>query len=420
MSANSIQPLDVELSSASAPSIKVTSEPIPHAAVDAQHSIELATNTSQVSALRDDWQDLPTDPNGDLDFYLTVLQSHQEIVRPHVVVLRKSGKAKSIVLGRIEEKPLTVPLGYKRVSTRPVRFLMLIHGGVLGEDSEESASMILDSIQQTLRNGDADIAWFHGLETNSALYRVAKAAGSVLTKDCFPIQLQRWRGRLPGSYDGLLRQLSANTRHNLKRYSKRLQQAFAGQLEVRSYRGSSDMSTILADTEEIASKTYLRGLRVGFVNNEETRQLMALAASKGWFRAHILYIAGKPAAFWNGFLYRRTFYTWTTGYSPEIADYRPGTFLLQKMFEELCNEGAADQVDFGFGDAQYKRDWCDHQHLQASFLLFAPNLKGVALNCFRTPLIATSNAARSLLTRAGALQSLKKLWRARLTKPTRS
>ena len=337
-------------------------------------------------------------------------------MRPHVVVLREAGQAKSLVLGRIEEKPLAVPLGYKKLSTRPVRFLMLIHGGVLGEDSEQAASLIVDSIQETLRTGEADIAWFYGLDSGSALYRAAKQAGSLFTSDYFPSQLRRWRGRLPGSYEELLRQLSANTRHNLKRYSKRLQQAFTGQLEVRSFRDSGDLNKILADTEEIASKTYHRGLGVGFINSDETRKLTALAVRQGWFRAHILYVAGKPAAFWNGFLYRRTFFTWTTGYSPELADYRPGTFLLQKMFQELCAEGVADQVDFGFGDAQYKRDWCDHEELQESFLLFAPNLKGIALNSFRTPLIAASNAARNLLARTGALQTLKKMWRERLAR----
>lgn len=416
MNTKSVQPLGVEVLS-TVEKLPVTEvAATPHALVTGEHSVELAQTESQVRELRDEWQSFPVDPNGDLDFYLTVVDSHKEIVRPHVVVLREAGQAKSLVLGRIEEKPLAVPLGYKKLSTRPVRFLMLIHGGVLGEDSEQAASLIVDSIQETLRTGEADIAWFYGLDSGSALYRAAKQAGSLFTSDYFPSQLRRWRGRLPGSYEELLRQLSANTRHNLKRYSKRLQQAFTGQLEVRSFRDSGDLNKILADTEEIASKTYHRGLGVGFINSDETRKLTALAVRQGWFRAHILYVAGKPAAFWNGFLYRRTFFTWTTGYSPELADYRPGTFLLQKMFQELCAEGVADQVDFGFGDAQYKRDWCDHEELQESFLLFAPNLKGIALNSFRTPLIAASNAARNLLARTGALQTLKKMWRERLAR----
>ena len=89
-----------------------------------------------------------------------------------------------------------MPLGYKKLSTRPVRFL-IIDGGVLGEDSEQAASLIVDSIQETLRTGEADIAWFYGLDSGSALYQVAKKAGSLFTNDYFPTQLRRWRGRLP-------------------------------------------------------------------------------------------------------------------------------------------------------------------------------------------------------------------------------
>ena len=378
------------------------------------YSIEVAKSVSEVLALRNEWQLLPKDPNGDIDFYLAVVESHSEVLRPHVIVLRRRGILQAIVLGRIEVKPLQVALGYKKVSTRPVRFLMLIHGGVLGDDTEGRASVIIESIRRTLRSREADIAWFYGLDRNSAFYRVARAAGSLLTRDLCPTSLGRWRGRLPGSYDELLRRLSPNTRHNLKRYSKRLHQAYGEQLTVRSFRSRADVDTILADTEAVAAQTYHRGLGVGFVNNDETCQLMMLAANRGWLRAYILYIAGQPSAFWNGFLYRRTFFTWTTGYLQDLADFRPGTFLLQKVFEDLCSERAADEIDFGFGDAQYKRDWCDHEELQASFLLFAPTMKGIILNWSRTPLIVATNSARALIARTGALQKLKKVWRERL------
>jgi len=382
--------------------------------VGAGYSLEVVKSIAEVHALREEWQALPRDPNADLDFYLTVIESHEEILRPHVIVVRREGVVKAMVVGRLERKRLEVALGYRKVSTRPIRFLMLIHGGALGEDSDELASPIVASIMKTMRDGEADIVWFYGLEQNSALYRAARKAGSPASRDFFPTRLGRWRGRIPPTYEALLRQLSPNARHNLKRYAKRLQATYGEQLSIRNFRRPDDLETVLSDTEAIASRTYHRGLGVGFANNAETRQLMALAANQGWLRACVLYIAGKPVAFWNGFLYRRTFYTWTTGYDRDLSELRPGTFLLQKMFEELCAEKAADEVDFGFGDAQYKRDWCDHEQVQASFMLFAPTLQGIALNCFRTPLMATSKLVRNVLARTGAMQSLKKKWRARL------
>jgi CelD/BcsL family acetyltransferase involved in cellulose biosynthesis len=90
-------------------------------------------------------------------------------------------------------------------------------------------------------------------------------------------------------------------------------------------------------------------------------------------------------------------------------------YLLQKLLEDLCNEGSTDEVDFGFGDAQYKRDVCDHEKSQAAVLLFAPSAKGIALNSLRTPLIYATNTARSLLVKTGLQQKIKRAWRRRVT-----
>jgi len=378
------------------------------------YKVEVGRSVSEVLALRADWQRLPLDPNADMDFYLAVVQSKAEVRRPHVFVLKQNGVVKSILVGRIEKRSLDVRLGYTNLASPPIRLLTLVHGGVLGEDSEEHASALVESVKKSLRDDEADVAWFHGLDSDSAFCHVARNAGGLFTRDYLPTQVQRWRIKLPATYQELYRQRSANTKHNLKRYSRRLRDTFGDRLTIRNFRDPSDLRTLIADTEAIARKTYHRGLGVGFVADDAMLQLATLAANQGWLRAHILYVEGKPCAFWNGFLYRRTFFAWTTGFDPDFSELRPGMFLLQRTLEDLCAERAADEVDFGFGDAQYKRDWCDHERLQESFFLFAPRLKGISLNCFRTPLAAASKIARQVLARAGVLQELKKSWRARL------
>lgn len=390
------------------------------------YTVETAKDFNDVLALREDWHRMTLlsthrrtlnaialDPAVDLDFYLTEVRSGKETVRPHIIVLKRDGVAKSILVGRVEERPLQIALGYKRISSSPARVLTLMHCGMLGEDSEEYASVLVDFVKKSLRDHEADVAWFYGMELDSPFYHVVKKAGNWITRDYCPALMRRWRIRLPASYDELFRQLSGNTRHNLKRYSKRLLGAFGDQLTVRSFRKLNEVEKVLSDTEAIAAKTYQRGLDVGFDSNGMRRRMM-LAAERGWLRAHILYCAGKPSAYWNGALYQRTFFTWTTGYDPDLSDSRPGTFLLQRMLEELCREQSADIVDFGFGDAQYKRDWCDHEHFQASLFLFAPTLQGICLNMFHGSLVTASNAARKLLARTEVVARLKRAWRSRL------
>lgn len=396
-------------------------------------AIETAKDLNGVLALRADWQRIALlsadrrrlhgtalDPAVDIDFYLTVFQPRSEMLRPHVIALKRGGVAETVLVGRVDRRPLQVALGYKKLSSPPVRVLTLIHGGMLGEDSEEHASALVDSIKRSLRDHEADVAWFYGMELDSPFHRVVKNAGGWLTRDHCPAFMPRWRIQLPATYEELYRQRSTNTRHNLKRYSKRLLDAFGDQLTVRSFRNPAEVELILSDTEAIAAKTYQRGLGVGFTDADVMRQRMTLAANRGWLRAHILYVGDKPVAYWNGVLYYRTFFTWTTGYDPDLSHLRPGTFLLQRMLQELCSEKAADVVDFGFGDAQYKRDWCDEEHLQVSLFLFAPSARGMCLNAFHSSLLGASNAARKLLARTDAVAKLKKAWRDRLVRQRQS
>jgi len=382
--------------------------------------VQIARCFAEVEALRGAWDQMCIDPNADIDFYRTIVERRGEVVRPHVMVLKRNGTVRSILAGRLERKEFDVRFGYKKVRLASVRCLTLIHGGLLGEVSESCVAGLVESVLESLRNGEADVAWFCGLDVNSASYRVARKVGSFLTRDYFPDQIQRWKLRLPPTYEELYRGLSSNTKHNLKRYSKRLRDTFGDELTIKSFGDLGDLEWVLADTEVIAAKSYHRGLGVGFIYNEETRRTMTLAAEQGWLRAYILYIAGKPCAFWNGVLYGRTFFTSTTGYDPDFRDCRPGTFLLQEMLQDLCSEEVADEVDFGFGDAQYKRDWCDQGQLQTSFFVFAPTLKGVYLNCLRTPLIGAANGTRRILSRTEALQKVKRAWRDRLAQGGRS
>jgi hypothetical protein len=106
------------------------------------------------------------DPAVDIDFYLTEAQSGNDKLRPHVIVLKRDGIAQTILVGRIENRPLQVSLGYKKLSSYPARLLTLIHCGMLDEDSEEHASVLVDSVKKSLRDHEADLKLWKYLFTH--------------------------------------------------------------------------------------------------------------------------------------------------------------------------------------------------------------------------------------------------------------
>lgn len=375
------------------------------------YTVHVARTVSEVEALRPLWTKLQWHPNSDLDHYLAVVHSTPKVVRPHVSVIRRDGAPQSILVARLEKTALQLTLGYRALYQPMVRSITVIYQGVLGDDSRSHATVFAQALRKSLSDGEADVVWFNSLRKDSPLYCASQAASGAMLKDYFPTQNLHWRVHLPGTYEEFLRRLSSNTRHNLRRYSSRLLKTLGRDVAVRCYRQGCDLGRILNDSEVVASKTYQRGLAVGFVNDARTRLLTSMALDREMLRAYVLYIGAVPCAFWNGLLYKKSFFTVTTGMDPAYRELRLGTFLLTKVFEDMCQEGGAERVDFGFGDAQYKRDFCDESWQEVSFYMFAPTLHGLALNLLRTPPMLVDRLGRKALERTKLLQRVKRSWR---------
>jgi hypothetical protein len=190
----------------------------------AQNScLQIAKTVEQLSDIRDEWMAMQSNPAADLEFYLTLLKTRTEILRPHVIRLRNCTNTPSILIGRLEWKRLTVGLGYGKLLLPRVRCLTLLGTGLLGDGSDASVSALMRSVEISLRNEEADVAWFHQLEAGSNIYRTVKESGGFLCRDHFPSFSDHWKVQLPGTYEQFLQQRSSKTRNNLKRNTKRLQ-----------------------------------------------------------------------------------------------------------------------------------------------------------------------------------------------------
>jgi len=171
---------------------------------------------------------------------------------------------------------------------------------------------------------------------------------------------------------------------------------------------------MIKDVESVARKTYQRGIGVGFVDTEEMRACLGLLARGGRLRAHLLYAAGEPRAFWVGTVHGHTFHSNFMGYDPGLSQYSPGMFLVMRVIEDLCSQegqGRIREIDFGLGDAQYKRVLGDTQWGEASVYIYAPTLKGISLNALRTSGVLIDTILRAALERARLFLTIKRLWR---------
>jgi len=370
-----------------------------------------------LESIRPMWTAWQNHPNSDFEHYTAVLASLPGVQRPHVIVAYRDATPVALLAGRLDRSSFDFTVGYRPVFKVGVSRLTFIHAGFLGESSAEVATCFMDCIEQSLIAGEGDLAYFNHLRLDCELHRAIQSEGRALSHDHLLLSQNHRAMSLPDSVDAFYGTLSAKVRKNQKWQAKRLNNEFAGDVAVKCLAQPEELDRMFEDLEQIAKKTYQRGLGAGFINNAETRKLMTEQASRGMLRSHILYIQGKPVAFWIGVVYGTTFHSAAMGYDPQFAKYSPGMFLIMKVVEEMCSPHRKDsvsEIDFGFGDAQYKQILGTQEWREAALYVYGPGMKGRALGTARHVNMFVDQAARGFLERTQLIARVKRVWRSRL------
>jgi hypothetical protein len=378
-------------------------------------AIKVIRTEAEIDEIRDAWAAWNYHPNSDIDFYLLLMKCSPGIERPHIIVLYRNGEPESMLIGRIVRQRIDLKIGYKSVISPKAVLLSFIYGGMLGDFSPENSRLVVESIVDSLRRGEADLASLGYVKTDSPLHNCAERVPRSLSRDFLSAAQPHWQTTLTG---GAVRvfQGSAKDFRELRRKGRKFHEDYPNQIRIGRFGTLSDLDRMVADIEEVAKGTYQRGLGAGFADNDQRRRLLRFQAERGWLRAYILYVAEKPCAFWLGVVYRGVFYGGSLGYSQKYGKYAPGKYLMMKGIDDLCQDGIGT-LDFGFGDAQYKRSLADGGWAEASPYIFAPSLNGLRLNLLRTSVGLLDKIGRGTVERAGLIPKVKRAWR-HVLKPT--
>jgi hypothetical protein len=368
----------------------------------------------EIEDIRDIWTSWQRHPNADIDFYLTVQRLRPNILRPHVIVVYGDGRPEAMLVGRIEHRNVESSIGYKRIFNRAARVLRFVYAGQFGDLSAETAQVVVKEVLNSLGRGEADLASFYLLRWDSPLCAVARSVPGFLSRDYLQAPQKHWSMTLGGSEEwqpGISRKVRKNQRW------KKLMRDYSDRIRIDCLRDSGELGRMIPDMEEIAKKTYQRGLGAGFVDDEATRQRFQFEAEKGWLRIYLLYLADRPCAFWSGTCYGDTFFSGDMGYDSADSQYSPGMFLIMKVIEGFRtydgNQGTS-RIDWGFGDAEYKQDLSDEVWYESSVSIWAPTPTGLKLNFEQTATGLIDRTAKALLRQTTLIQKAKRVWRDRL------
>lgn len=384
--------------------------------------IRVARSMSEVEALREVWAGWPGHRDSDIDFYLMIVRSCREVVRPHVIALYRAGRPDAILVGRLEKKRLRFGVGYLPGFGAWARCLTFVYGALHGDASPENTRYLVREVLNCLRRGEADLAMLEFVPLDSTLYQFAKTLPCTLQRDPMPAPQGHITMSVPDRIELVYGRMSRERRKHLRASVRKIQSGLAGAVKIICYRHLSELDRLFCDTERIARKTYQRGLGVGFADTPDVRARLSLAARKGWLRAYLLYLGARPCAFWIGMNYCDTFHSEYMGFDPEFHQLSPGMVLVMQVIESFCNHTEGDavrQLDFGLGEAEYKSVLGDRTWLEASAYIFSPNLKGLELKGLRLAAGLIDRSARRVLASTSLFARVKRRWRNRLAKRSR-
>ena len=380
--------------------------------------LRVLQTTSEIEKLREAWESFNPARDADLDFFLFITDQMQAL-RPHVIAIYEQNKPIAILIARIEEQRLPVKFGYFDIQAPKMRMMQFIHNGLLGAVSEEIAHEFVTSIVKSLALGEAEVALFHSIPVDSPLSKFARNLPGRLCSD-FIISPQIHRARrLPIEAGGFLAGLSQNERYQQRKRARKLQDQFP-ENAIQTFCNPEDVPQLVDAAESIARKSYQRRLGVGFSNTPMVRARLEFEARKGWLRGFILDLGGRPCAFWIGSIYRGCFVSDYLAFDPDYGQFSPGMYLTLSVLADFCNDksGPVSNVDFGGGDAPYKERLGNVRWEEIAVCMFAPTVKGVSVNLFRTGMGLVNLLARRVLQGTGLWQRLKRWSRIKSGKRT--
>ena len=229
-----------------------------------------------------------------------------------------------------------------------------------------------------------------------------------LRKQRFATKLRHWRSALPGTLDDFLAQRSRRRRETVRRYSRRLEKTYGDDARVEIVRDCAGLEKLFAESKLIHQETYQHVLGVGFSDENVQRRLAELAADRGWFRGYMLYLRDKPVAFWHGNAYRGSFGVALDGIRSRLRRRQAGDVPAHAGRRGPLGDGSAQALDFGFGDADYKRHFGDGFVEEQDVGVFERRTSTIALNAVHSTLGGATAAGRTVAGSTGALTNIRR------------
>jgi CelD/BcsL family acetyltransferase involved in cellulose biosynthesis len=365
---------------------------------------------ASIEALRPQWEALHPAPDAGPDAYFTVIRARAGSSAPLVVAMHDGPRLEALLVARREPVEVACRFGTRTVLRARPKGVVVLAGGALRRAPDVAWTPLVAALRGLLRDGTARVVCVRKTAVDSELRRELRSVAGGPWRSEADVPELRWRLALPDTFDALMQRMSRHGRQKLRRYAKVLEREFPGRVVLRRTAEPGDVAAFCVRAETIARESYQRGLGAGFVHDAEREARLAAAAKAGRLRAFDVEVDGVPRAFWITERSGDALYVDSTAFDREFGRFEPGTVVLLELLADAIREGVR-VVDYGFGDALYKRRFDAASTLESDVYLFAPGLRGLCLGAARGTVASLHRAADRVVTRLGLKERLRRSMR---------
>ena len=333
-----------------------------------------------------------------------------------------SNAAAGAFVGRDQQEIVLVAPRVKRNIGLPIRFgekvlcrldipsariLQRAHSGV--RSREHGAALI-----RWLRVAQPRLALaFTDVVTDTPLYATISQAENLgywtLNNEPAPHLFHQFNG----SYEEFFNEKSSKYKNQLRKKEKMLREQLGAAFSFKEYRSVEDVTPFLQAADSINKKTYQYKLFGEQVDNDaQSTAAYTATALKGQFRSFVLWHDDIPLCFVLGhqsadgiFEHRQT------GFDPQWRDCAPGINCNILLLQSLYATHRPKILDFGSGDADYKRLFANTVLSSASPMLVPRTLRYLLPFLLYTGAAWLNAMAVVVLDRFGLKDRIKRLLR---------
>ena len=322
---------------------------------------------------------------------------------PPLLLRGRDGRLAGIVPLSYGEREIVFTTRARILWRTPLKMVSLLGGEPPIPDDPALADRVFAAALASAPGADG--VYLHSVRTDGFLARCLAAShsrsGEMFAYAPSGERAFHWL-ELPVSFRDWLGKFGAKKRYNLQRQNRLLAEHVHGDLVLRRIEGPRDVAGFAGDIATVVERSWQGELAsAGVTRTARDPRVLEDLAQRGLLRSYLLFAGGRPCAFVVGYQYEDVFHYAEIGYDRDFGRFSPGTVLLVLLLEDLWAHRPPRLVNFGIGEAGYKREVGNREARDASLFL----LRDTAANRARVRAHRAFRACVEFAKRLGAARA---------------